>query len=98
MIIFVACPNSDGLSKFAWSHDGFWTPGGTLNGFKKSASKCAEACVKDNACVAINYHHSGTSPKACNHYYDRTSLNDRNQKNNEFTKPYMKSYIKCQGT
>ena len=98
IMIFVVCPNSDGLSKFAWSHNGFWKPGGSLMGHKNTALKCAEPCLEDPKCVAINYHHSGDSPQACYHYHDRTTLKYPNQMETKFTKSHMKAYIKCRGS
>ena len=95
--MILACPNSDGLSQFMWSHDGFWFKGGALVGKKDTDSKCAEDCIEDDKCVAINYYHSGIKKEECYIYYGRANLNKGNQIANSHTKTRTKAYVRCQG-
>ena len=97
-VIFLECANSEGLPKFAWSHDGFWKKGGSFMGFKSTALICANECTKEDTCVAINYHYSGDTEKACWQYHDQAPLTEENKIENRFTEQVMKSYMKCQGS
>jgi len=45
------CPNSDGLTGFYHTHDGYWTKDHTLQG-SKTKMECANTCTQN--CVAFN--------------------------------------------
>ena len=93
----IACLNSDGLSNFEFSHDGFWhgqMPDMSRVGKRNRVSKCAEDCNKDKTCVAINYYHSGNLEKECYHYHKSSLIKISNKKE----KMGSKAYIRCQGS
>lgn len=92
-ILFVAsCENSDGLTGFYYSHDGFWNGGATKEGYMTKV-ECARTCMGRASCVAINtyaYSFKGN----CYHYSNRDDL----VSSNEVIELSTKAYIKCLGT
>ena len=94
-LLVLACPNSDGLSNFMWSHNGYWGLGGTLVGKNYTVAECAEACIAHDKCIAFSYNsQQGKMKNHCYHYYDKNYLNDENMN----TRAHIKAYIRCQGT
>ena len=47
--------NSDGLTGYRFSHDGYWYGHYTLAAQTDTASKCAAECDKDDKCIAFSY-------------------------------------------
>ena len=94
--MILECSNSDGLPNFRFSHDGFWesrhpdvlkvTEGNRI-------WKCAEDCIKDKHCVAMNYYVSGNLKTYCYHYHKISFINDLGKKDNKESK----AYIRCTG-
>ena len=84
----LGCRNSDGLSQFTWSHDGYWQTSKAIGIGKTGTSfECAEACLKDDDCVAMNYY---SVSQYCFHYTDVNSADIRQQSDG-------KAYIRCPG-
>ena len=93
-----ACRNSDGLSQFNWSHDGYWhEAGASFMGKKDTVSECAEACIQDDKCVAFNHHWNGARRKDCVHYQNIDKIIDDNKIVSEFSVSVSRAYIRCQG-
>ena len=92
-IPFVASSeNSDGLTGFYYSHDGWWNGGSTNEGYMTKV-ECANTCMGRASCVAINTY-ATSSTGDCWHYSNRSDLVSRNEMINLSTK----AYIKCLGT
>merc|ERR1711874_150417 len=67
------CPNSDGLTGFYYTHDGYWTKDHTFEG-TKTKMECVNSCTQN--CVAINTYDDGD----CYHYRNRASLINANER------------------
>ena len=87
--LFIECANSDGLTGFYYSHDGYWSIGYESQG-SKTKVECADTCIHD--CFGINTY-ATTSTGACYHYKDRDNLVTANMK----FRSYTKAYVKCSG-
>ena len=94
-ILFVAsCENSDGLTGFYYSHDGYWfLPGGSTNEGDMTKVECANTCIKRASCVAINTYATASTGR-CYHYSNRADFFS----SSEWIDPSTKAYIKCLGT
>ena len=90
--LFIACPNSDGLTGFYYSHHGFWASGYTWKGWKTKA-ECARTCTQ--SCIAINtYAITWSRYKAsCFHYRNRADTVPLKKRISSWTK----AYIRCLG-
>ena len=53
-MIFLDCYDSDGLTGYGFSHEGFWSGGYELKR-AYDAYECADLCDKDNECIAFSY-------------------------------------------
>ena len=93
--IILACPNSDGLTQFQWNHDGFWV-GSKWAGTKDTKLRCAEDCIADSTCVAINYYYWGSKKGQCYHYRDRANLKKKNERI-PIAGQLSKAYVLCSG-
>ena len=81
-----------------YSHNGYWMNGGTSLGTEGNVAQCAEDCIEDDTCVAINYHYSGSQRGECFHYRGISILNQVNEKVHSSTHPQLtKAYIRCPG-
>ena len=80
------CTNSDGLTGFYYSHDGYWDPGFEFQG-SISKLECANTCMHD--CFGLAFMSTG----ACYHYSYRADLVVANVK----LDPRLKAYVKCSG-
>ena len=92
-IIFVACENSDGLTGFYYSHDGYWSPGVHTSKGRKTKMECEDTCMGKGSCVAFNTYANATSTGGCYHFSNRADLISSNELPNK-----GKAYIKCLGT
>ena len=91
--MFIECSNSDGLTGFDYSHDGYWSIGHELQG-SKTKVECADTCIHD--CFGIHtYDITSTNSlhKTCYHYKDRANL----VKPNMIFDSNAKAYVKCSG-
>jgi len=80
------CANSDGLTGFYYSHDGYWSKGFEYQGYKTKV-ECADTCIHD--CVGFNmvlYRSIGL----CYHYKNRDDLVSANMRVSR-----AKAYVKC---
>ena len=94
---FLACPNSDGLLNFKWSHDGYWELGGLLVMKNDTIAECVEACTANDKCLAFSYSLLVNRKTYCYHFHDKDYLNDEKI---IYADPNenIKAYIRCQGT
>ena len=84
--LFIECANSDGLTGFYYSHDGYWSRGYEYQG-SKTKVECADTCIHD--CVGFNmvlYRSIGL----CYHYKNRDDLVSANMRVSR-----AKAYVKC---
>ena len=86
LMFLLVCMNSDELTGFDLSHNGYWIDGKTYQK-PQSAKECASSCLHD--CVAI-----ATSPSECSHYKDKNDVIDGNDRYDS----NFKAYIKCAGS
>merc|ERR1711936_1562479 len=84
------CPNSDGLTGFYHTHDGYWTKDHTFEG-TKTKMECANSCTQN--CVAINTYATSSKKGDCYRYTNRTGLVTANERQWDGTR----AYIKCLG-
>ena len=84
--LILGCQNSDGFAGFHYSHDGYWTKGGTFKG-SKTKMECANTCTQ--SCVAINTY-ATSSNGLCYHYSNRAVLITSNERKNSGSKAYIK--------
>ena len=91
--LFLECNNSDGLTGFDYSHDGWWYASGMLpvDGARTSL-ECANACMQ--GCFAIDTDATASIAKTCFHYTNKEELTDDN-KRPSFAGEHFKAYIKC---
>ena len=87
--LFIVCSDSNGLTGFNYSHDGYWT--GYTDKGTKTAKECASSCTQD--CFGIDTA-AGTSTGRCYHYSNTASLTTANQ----VSSSSYKAYIKCSGS
>ena len=87
--LILECQDSDGLTGFYYSHDGYWTEGSTFKG-SKTKMECVNTCTQN--CVAINTY-ATSSNGDCYHYSNRTVLISANERQWDGSK----AYIKCLG-
>ena len=98
LTLVLVCPNSDGLSNFMFNHEGYWRYGGSGVGLKDTAVECANDCIQDDKCVAINYHHSGSQKGVCWHYKNIANLNKASEKAHSIAQAQLsKAYMRCPG-
>ena len=86
LMFLLVCMNSDELTGFDLSHNGYWFHGKTYQG-TKTVMECALSCLQD--CVAID-----ATPSKCSHYKNKTDLVNANVRYDSG----LKAYIKCAGT
>ena len=87
--LFIECANSDGLTGFYYSHDGYWSKGYEYQGYKTKV-ECAETCIND--CVGFHSSAANTSTGICYHYKDRVNLVSANMGASA-----AKAYVRCLG-
>ena len=85
--MFIECDDSDGLTGFYYSHDGYWNRGYEHQG-SITKKECANTCLQD--CFGII---TDASNNACYHYSDRANLVSANVRNSST----FKAYVKCSG-
>ena len=96
MKLFIACEDSDRLTGFYYSHNGFWNVARTSKG-SKTRIECKNTCTED--CVAFHtyannwYYTSADHTGNCYHYSDRSDLISAT----EVISSMAKAYIKCSG-
>ena len=91
--MFSGCDDSDGLTGFHYSHDGYWNSlASTYEGII-SKMECANTCMSKGSCVAISTYATASNGH-CLHYSNRADL----VSSNELIDVLAKSYIKCLGT
>ena len=78
--------NSDGLTGYRFSHEGWWSGDYTLALQTDTARKCAAECDKDDKCIAFNYQYGYN--KYCGGYHSLSSL---------ISTTDSRAYIKCAG-
>ena len=91
--MFIECDDSDGLTGFYYSHDGYWTGGNEIQG-SKTKVECANTCMHD--CFGFHTYgtaHGTASTGSCYHYSNRAILVSANMKSFSNTK----AYVKCSG-
>ena len=88
LMLLLVCMNSDELTGFDLSHNGYWSHGRTYQG-PKSAMECALSCLQD--CVAFET--TATSAHNCFHYKNRNDVINANARYDSA----IKAYIKCAG-
>ena len=81
------CRNSDGLTGYTFSHEGFFKTRYVSSSIKNNATDCADDCDDDDKCVAFNYEYDGS-----NHCYTYHTLSER-----IYDKGTNKAYVKCFG-
>ena len=87
--LFVGCEDSDGLTGFHYSHDGYWAVGYMYSG-KKTLIECASTCMQD--CFGIcAYEPFNYDRVYCYHYSNVVELVSANVRPNSG----YKAYIKC---
>ena len=86
-MFILACQNSDGLTQFTWSHEGYWQSDMAGHAKKDTIFECAETCLEDDECVAISYY---PGSQECHYWNDIDGSNTI--KRSEF-----KAYIRCSG-
>ena len=85
--LFIECANSDGLTGFYYSHDGFWIKGIEHQGYKTKV-ECADTCIHD--CVGFV-----SAAGICYHYKDRDDLVSVNIRHTAYAA--YAAYVKCLG-
>ena len=88
LMFSLVCMNSDELTGFDLSHNGYWSHGRTSKG-SKNVKECALSCLQD--CVAFET--SATSAHSCFHYQNRNDTINANARYDSA----IKAYIKCAG-
>ena len=85
MKLVLECKDSDGLTGFNYSHDGYWKTG--YHFFEETTPlECANACMEE--CVAID---SRVGGGACFHYKNKEDITDANKVLHDG----IRAYIKC---
>ena len=94
--MFSECYNSDGLTGYSFSHEGFWMvmdsgfwipDGYVLKQHADNAYECADACDKEAECIAFDYRYGDN--KQCVGY---KSLAFKT-----FRRGISRAYVKCVG-
>ena len=80
--LVLECKNSDGLTGFNFSHDGYWNACVFFG--ETTPLECAKACTQ--GCVAID-----TGHHLCYHYKNKEDITDANK----VIFYGFKAYIKC---
>ena len=92
-LISLGCLNTDGLTGYSFSHEGFWSNGSVPKGMKESAKKCADECDQENKCIAFNYrYHDDNADDNNDNCYVYHSLGSK-----EFDTGFSRAYDKCTG-
>ena len=89
LILLLVGMNSDELTGFDLSHNGYWSQGRTYQG-SKVAMECALSCLQD--CVAFETT-SSTLARNCFHYKNEKDVINANVRYDSA----LKAYIKCAG-
>ena len=83
-LIFLGCLNSDRLTGYEFSHEGYWQRD-IFKGKTNGAKKCADECDKDNQCIAFVYRSDDTK---C-YVYHSLGVNTMGTG--------IRAYLKCSG-
>ena len=52
------CPNSNGITGYEFSHNGYWETGCTFSSYTTTPNECAAACSVDFGCVGFSRDHN----------------------------------------
>ena len=85
--LVLECKNSDGLTGFNFSHDGYWNACEFFG--ETTPLECAKACTQ--GCVAIDTGPTGRYDPLCYHYKNKEDITDANK----VIFYGFKAYIKC---
>ena len=88
VLLSLGCMNSNGVTGFDYSHNGYWSTGYSHKGYNTKA-ECAALCLGETSCVAINTY-GLSSAGSCYTYNNVASLIDTNKRTYSRTEAYVK--------